>query len=321
MSRLLSQNEVDAVLGQEGTGPEGVASEPIPFDLSSPPVLAGDRLLRANARAEALAASLARAVARAARLDPAPTLEFSGLQQLPAREMIGSLQDTTAAAPLRRGREAPSVVIALDPRVAETLAERLLGGPGESVEGERGLSEVECRVLGHLTAVVGKTLTDALPQPGAPDLETGRVRPCPAGVLPADGGTLVALTYRLDLAGGSGALQILLSPEEALVLAQPEIRTEDATDENERVLLLALGMTVRATPAISGGCMAMTELLALQAGDVIRLDALKEEPIRLVINGRPLFDGHLRARSGRSCFEVTGTIGERSAVSESEAKP
>lgn len=198
--------------------------------------------------------------------------------------------------------------LVVDFEFAYACIDRLLGGAGSSAGAGRDLTSTEVAVLSEvldpiLAAHVGvweryMKLTPSIRKTTSVPRFMREVR--------RDDAVLVA-EYRLnDFVEGHGfRLAMPLPGLEGLLQYRRDRTSEEADDtetaaQNARVELQEHMAAVEVDVAvrIGGASLTVREVLALEPGDVVLLDRDVGEPLDLIVEGRPKFEGQL-LRSGR----------------------
>ncbi len=294
MAANLDASELAALAGSAPSGPTpGVAER----DFGQPRRLTQCALLKAGRRVEAVLSEAEQDLVRWLR---APVrLEFASVGEVDAREVFAQAQDPLAAFRFRTGGQLGWMVWENPASVA--AVERVLGATeAEEHEGEglpcRPLSRLERSVLlrlwkttltvigsalglelEELTAVGERRQTgSALDVDRAPDLHRLAVE------LEFIGGPLDSrVRLYLPLAPGS-----LLAPKSAL----PTVKQLPAHLD---------GVPLEVSVELGRAELQLSDLLALEPGDVIPLDSAISKPLTLEVDGRPVADVRLGRAHGR----------------------
>ncbi len=304
MSRLLSQEEVDALLASFEPGEEELSAtgaREVVFDLRAPIVLAGDRLALVEAAAERIAEELGEILNILLAPEKAIEVAYAGLVQQPASTVLATM---TALEPLGiLLDEEESVVggIALHGELAVMLVDRLQGGEGKAPEGARLLSLVEQRLLETALARIAGWLSA---RTSMGPISSGGLDHDPVfGRLAQRGGTLATAQLRVSTETGDLACRLLMTPVlvNRLVAEAPVVR-EDAPPPE---LVEAVGRArVRLEPVLSAGTIRLGDLRHLRPGAVLQLEATEEDPLGLRINELLLARGEIARRGPQRWFEV-----------------
>ena len=303
MSRLLTSEEMDALLHAEGDGGAGTgeAAPAVEFSLRNPVVLSAARLAAAQRAFERLAPELARELTALLCSEEPVTVRFAGIVQLPAAKIF----EDEGAPDLLGLIEGPAEQLwgglALHPSLAAAILDRLQGGPGEG--GERtAYTPVERELLGltfdRLVAVLARQRPG--PGPRAAGLETEPAE----GRLADYGGVFAAAQFRVTTPFGEALVRAFVTSELIdwlIEQPEPEERSPEPSAELSRALMR---VPVRLELAVEGTTARYGDLRRLAAGHVLQLDVRESDLLALKANGGGLARGHLQQDEGETVFTI-----------------
>lgn len=302
MSRLLTQQEVDALLAEfdgGGAGPE-IAAE-TPFDLRAPIVLAGERLALVQAACEKIAARLAESLTLQIVADKPVRGEFTGLVQQPAPTVLGTLAPGEPLGVLLDEHGEAVGGVSLQSELALALVDRLQGGEGTAADGARLMSPVEAKLLEAGLARLVRYLDK---HTALGPVQSGGLDNDPVfGRLAARGGMIATAMMRFTTPGGIAACRLLMTP--VLInrlVAQAEPRQDGIAPQ---VLTHALGaVPITVETVVVGGTVRVCDLLGLTPGRVVQLDLRESERLALRFNGALLARGRMARRADERLFTI-----------------
>ncbi|RMG47381.1 MAG: hypothetical protein D6718_03640 [Acidobacteria bacterium] len=303
MSRLLTQEEVDALLASfdAGEGKETPGRE-VPYDLRAPMILAGERLAMVLASCDRLARHLGDVVTSLMAADRPVRGTFTGLVQQPAATVLATLSATEPVGLLLDEHGEAVGGLSFQTELGLAVVDRLLGGSGAVADRQvPSLSIVETRLLGEAMARVARHLDQhtvlAPVRPGP--LETAPV----FGKLAARGGTLATAMFRLATPIGDAVCRLLMTPVLAnrLLAEEPDERGGPTPPELERALD---GVPVRVAPVVHGATLRMGDVKRLRPGQIVQLDVREEDPLAVRLNGELLARGQMRSDGRQRWFEI-----------------
>jgi flagellar motor switch protein FliM len=302
MSRLLTQQEVDALLAEFG-GDAASAAVPTetPFDLRAPIVLAGERLALVQAACEKIVVRCAESLSLQIVSDKPVKGEFIGLVQQPATTVLGTLPPGEPLGVIVDEHNEAVGGISLQAELAIALVDRLQGGEGLASEGARLMSTVELRLL---EAALARLVRYLEKHTALRSIASGGIDPDPAyGRLAARGGVLATAMMRFTTTGGTAACRLLLTPVLVnLLVAQAEARDQGPIPPE---LMTALGrVPIGVEPVVIGGSVRLFDLLRLGPGRTIQLELRAKDPIGLRLNGALLARGRLTRQAEDRFFSV-----------------
>ena len=271
--------------------PEAVAQ---PYDFARPRVVS-DRQLRAveaahAALADALGAALSVAAGEAVgvtvrSLDEVQAVDFERSRGEPAALFVASL-----------GEGGPVLALDVPTPLALLLVERHLGGADPLAADGRALSDLERDVVErHSLPMVWVAMAQAWstvpPRPVRYTADAARL------VIAAPDAPVVVADLEVSVGGAQSGLS-LCYPAEALSLLlgapAPDRASAPGLDQLPLMLRAELGRT-RLT---------VGDLLALQPGDVVPLDALPDAPAQVWVGDRFRFQARAGVASSRLALEV-----------------
>ena len=294
MAANLDASELEALAGSAPTGPTpGVAER----DFGQPRRLTQSALLEAGRRVEA---SLATAEQDLVRWLRAPVrLELSSVGEVDAREVFAQSQDPLAAIRFRTAGQLGWMVWENPPGVA--AVERVLGsletddGDGQGLP-SRTLSRLECSVLLLLWKSALESIGTALGLQ-LEDLAAVSERRQAGSALDVDSTPdLHRLAVELEFTGGplDSRVQIYLPLAPGSLLA-PKSAPASAKQLPAHLDAVPLEVSVE----LGRAELQLSDLMALEPGDVIPLDSLVQKPLTLEVDGRPVADVRLGRAHGR----------------------
>lgn len=301
MSRLLSQEEVDALLASYDAPEVGAFDVgAVPFDLRAPLLLAGESLALVQAACETIAGRVGGALTPVLAADRPVHAEFAGLAQQPSGAALAMLAPGVPLGLFLDERRDPVGGLSLSSELALTIVDRLQGG-NNTIEQPRALSPVERRLLSGVFETLTRQL--GVDSPLAP-LHAGGLDDDPTlGRLAQRGGTLVIASIRVFLEETDTSCQLLMTPELAhRVASEP---SECPAQETPARLLDALAeVPVTVEPVIPGGSVLLADVPRIERGRVLQLDPAAGDTIGLRVNGILVAEGSLRPADGGRIFVV-----------------
>lgn len=302
MSRLLSQEEVDALLATfEPEGDKTGLSPELPFDLRAPLVLAGERLALVQASCEKIATSFAESITLLLVAERPVRGTFTGLLQQPSTTVLGTLAPGEPLGVLVDENNEPVGGVSIHAELALALVDRLQGGDGMAQEGPRPLSPVESRlfegVLDKLIPFLDRETPLGPVRAGGLDLDPI------FGRLASRGGTLATAQFRLTTPVGDAICRLLMTPVLTnRLVADAPLRREDRAPA---ALVEALEkVPVQIEPVITGASLRLSDISRLAPGHVVQLEVREHEALGLRFNGCLLAEGALRRSGDERVFEI-----------------
>ena len=247
-------------------------------------------------------------------------VELESVEQAGYGEYVAAMGTPTCAfvfnmEPLKGG-----AVLELNPAMAFVMIDRLLGGQGVNVPEPREFTEIERAVIER----VAVRLTGELQQAWQP------VRAVALGVLNLEVNpqfiqvtspheVIVVASFRLRIGEQAGTLSLgyphlLLEPLLGSLGGQRWTATATAPKPAARNFVMreiaASPITLRAF--LGQATLTVRELLNLQTGQLVAVDADPKQPVRVDVNGVPKFVGRPGTHHAHLAVELSGRLTERS---------
>ena len=293
MSSNVEPRELAALLG----GAASAAREVEPCDFRRPRRLGPAQLADLRARVEAALPRCEQELG--ALLGSRASLELASSSEIHADAIVASAPEPFTALRFSAGGQPCWLLWESEPAIA--CIERVLGAAAER-RTARALSPVEARVLEGLLAALLPPLLQGLGlAPGEARLvqergAAGGWRDAPKDPDPHR----LALELALDIGGGPSSLHVFLpAPPAAARRAEPApTGTPAALPAHLRHVEAELRVAIAAVE------IPLSQLLELEEGDVIPVDARVGDPVRASIDGRTVAAGTWGLRDGRQVVRI-----------------
>ena len=310
MSKILSQDEIDALLessSQPTPPPPPVRSSTgqivAAYNFRRPDRVSKEQLRSLHFLHDRFAHNVSTSLS--AFLRSVTEVSIVSVEQFAYSEFLMSLPEQTAFYAVGMDPLEGMAAIEVNPNIAFTLVDRLLGGTGETQPLSRPLTEIEQNVIDSVV----KLLLDALADVWRVVTEvqfriTGReTRPQMLQVMgPNEIVVLLGFDIRIGDARGMLNLCIPASAVEAVGdrFVQGSQRTRrQPTREEEAWLSANLGRVTVPVTAMLESTLSAAELLGLRPGDVVALGHSINQPIEILVGRISRFAGRL-ARNGQT---------------------
>jgi len=327
---MLSQWEIDAILGSLGGGkggsaPSSAGGRPAKlYDFRRP-----DKFSKENLRAlRALHETFSRALAGSlsSYLRAGVQVKLSSVEQIIYDEYIQQLPHPTLVNLVKLDPLPSHALFELNLDIAFVMLDRLLGGSGHSIQKVRELTDIEYslfrRLVGHMLVAYGGAWASIVEL--SPKLDEIVVNPqFVQAALPGDMAVFVLCEVKLFEKSGTISIclpQTVLEPVMDQLSAQSWLTSarrgespEDSSDADIQRQLRAVQLDVSAE--LGRASLTMRELMDLRVGDVIKLNTGVDDDLTLHAEGKPKHlcrPGLLGRRLG---VQVTRTLDESEAPS------
>jgi flagellar motor switch protein FliM len=317
MSRLLSQDEIDALLASNAGGARtSGAADAVVYNFRRPDPISREQLRSLHLLHDRFALNVATSLS--AFLRSVTRVSIVSVEQFVYSEFLVSLPDPTAFyAVSMHPTEGALGAVELNPTIAFTMVDLMLGGNGDTSAPERALTEIEQNVMDSVIKLLLECLNEAWKP--ITDMQFrihGReTRP---QMLQVSGPheTVVLLVFDVRVANTSGMLNICI-PATAIeavgeAFAQGWNRTRRQPTAEE---LAALHANLGRVPIPVTAQLQMTlparDILALQPGDVISIAHAANQPVNVQVGQIPRFIGHLAMHHANTAVRIDSTIEDR----------
>jgi len=305
MPEVLSQDEIDQLLTAISAGEVDTQEIHQPtdqrkikiYDFKRPDKFSKDQIRTVSIMHETFARLTTTSLS--AQLRSLVAVHVASVDQLTYEEFIRSIPNPTTLAVIDMDPLKGSAILEIDPAITFSIIDRLFGGQGEGAKFSRELTDIEQSVMeGIIVRVLGNlreswsTVIDLRPRLGG--IETN---PQFAQIVPSSE-MVVLVTLETKVGDVEGMMNLCIpyltiEPIISKLSAQywySSVR-RGTTTENLNILrerLENIGVTIKAE--IGSMQLAVRDVLALRAGDIIRLSNTRvNDPMVLMIGDRKKF--------------------------------
>ena len=307
MAKILSQDEIDALLTTVSSGDADIAEESvseeklrsvIAYDFKHPNRVSKDQIRTLENMHDNFAGHYGSTLS--AVLRSIADVDLVSVDQITYSEFIMSLVTpsctyTFSSAPLEA-----VCLVDFNPTLTFALIDRMFGGNGKILETERELTGIERTVMGRLTERLYNDLARSWENIIKVDIEQKSFETNPQFIqIVPPGETVIVVSFQVKLFQSTGLLTICypyvsLEPVMAKLSAQNWI---DATKRRNQDIDRSLNRTnlesveTELTAVMMRTNLKMQEFLNLRVGDVIPTEKKINMPIELLVNRRRKFVG------------------------------
>jgi flagellar motor switch protein FliM len=221
------------------------------------------------------------------------------VEQLSYGEWVQSLPETTCIFPFSMEPLQGSGAVELNPALALSVVDRLLGGQGQAVDRARDLTHLEQTILARVVQQKLNALAAVWSEvvKFTPELEGYDKQPNLLKLLP-DPETVVLITFELKTQTINGTITVcypFVALEPALTKAgagsfhSHTIKPRKIPEGPEWISAGLQQGNVPLCAHLGGGVVTIGEFIHLSPGDVIRLGTRVDHPILLEVGGEPKF--------------------------------
>lgn len=251
----------------------------------------------------------------AAYLRAPVTIDLISLEQIPYEEYLRSISGslfTIMSLPPLTGQ----AVLEMEFPLLFTMIDRMLGGPGRAIN-RTVLSDIERPLVRQIIERVFHALKSAwegvvIVSPNVEGMESSAqfVQIAPPNDI------VVTILFEVKVAGQRNAMSLcipylVLKPITAKLSAQKWFAGSNrkVSPVSRRILSQQVSQTqVPCTIELGQTELSVSEVLALKAGDVVRLDQRTNDDLRLLVGDVPKFNGKAALQGRQLVFAINDTI-------------
>jgi len=203
-----------------------------------------------------------------------------------------------------------TMMLYLESPTALTLLDLLLGGSGMPVSVPRELTEIEWSLLEEISRAILRSLGESWQIVKSVEFVVESMG-SDAGLMacPEPTRSDLRLTFEMQIAGQSGRFEIAVPSSFFAPATTAHVPQEVAKDvasniDAERNARLLEDAEVELEVRLEGPRLTFRDFLALQQGQVVKLDHALHAPVRAVVNGDPSLTGHILGAGRKRAFQV-----------------
>jgi flagellar motor switch protein FliM len=306
MTRIVSQDELEVLLTHEDKNTSAVAV----YDFRRPDRITKEQLRSLHFLHDRFAHNIATSLS--AYLRATTEVSIITVDQLSYGEFLGSVPDPTAFYAVSMEPLETLMAVELNPVVAFTMIDRMLGGAGEGAGPERALTEIEQNVIDSVIKLLMEHLTETWRAVGNVQFNIhGReTRPQMLQVTGRNEIVLV-VAFLIKVAETRGTLKLCIPASaieaigETFSQAWQRSRRQPTTEEAAYLSMnlgrVPLGVTAHLSTTVSA-----RELVALRPGDVLTLGRNAGQPVTVSVGDLASYVGHLLVHNGNLAVRVDG---------------
>ncbi|WOV85287.1 flagellar motor switch protein FliM [Sporosarcina jeotgali] len=309
---ILSQNEIDALLSAISTGEmtadeikkEDETKKVKVYDFKRALRFSKDQIRSLTRIHENFARLLTTYFS--AKLRTYIQINVASVDQIPFEEFIRSIPNMTLLNIFEVPPLEGNIIMEVNPNVAYSMLERLMGGYGESSGKIDNMTEIETKILTGLFERSFDNLREAWANIADidPFLAEMEVNPQFLQMI-SPNETVVVISFNIVIGESSGMINICI-PHVVLEPIVPNLsvrywmQTNKKEPTPEQSVVLEKRIKKADLPVVANlgeGSLTVEDLLYLQLGDVLQLDTAYDAPLTIEVSGIPKFTaqpGHLR---------------------------
>ncbi len=301
MTRMLTQDEIDALLHAAGDGADDdagrVESHTTAYNFRRPDRVSKEQLRSLQFLHDRYAANVSTSLS--VFLRTITEVHIASVDQFAYSEFLVSLSDPTAIYAVSLGRFDGLAALEISPPIAFTMVDRMLGGNGMTQAPDRALTEIEQNVLDSVVKLLLESLTETWRAIGDVEfrIHTRDTRPQMVQIT-ASNEIVILLSFDVKVGEARGMLSLCIpatyieSMEDKV--AQGWQRVKRQPSETELAHLQAnIGRVPLTVTTQLATRLTARDLLDLQSGDVLSLGYPALKPVDVHVGRIQRFVGHL----------------------------
>jgi len=315
MAKILNQDEIDALLGSSGTAtgarPAKGSDTAVRYDFRRPDRASREQIRSLHLLHDRFARDLGTSLS--AYLRTVTEVGIVSVEQFTYAEFLMALPDPTAYYAMSLQPMDGVAALELNPSIAFTMIDRMLGGSGRRVSADRALTEIEQTVVDAVVKLILERLSEtwAAIVPVRFQIKARETRPQMLQVA-APNEAMILLVFDMKIGGTSGMLHLCIPTSmieaSGATFSHDWYRTRREPTEAERISLIdnlarvPLPLTALLRTSLTG-----RELLELREGDVISLGLSVHRPLTVRIGQIDQFEGMPVRTGNHAGIELTST--------------
>ncbi len=325
MADILSQDEIDALLDVVDDDADELLEESeesslFPqrqitlYDFKRPNRVSKEQLRAFRGIHDKMARSLSSQISAIMR--SIVEIQLHSVDQMTYGEFLMSLPNPTSFNVFSMKPLEGNGVLEINPSIAFPMLDRILGGKGDPFESNREFSDIELSLFETILRVMMATLKEAWgPVTDLyPAVESKESSPNVVQIVAQN--EIIVMVVMEIIIGHSSGMMNLCYPVIALEPLLPKLASRDLMlnetsskkSRNKELKVLLGGAQVMVEAELGDAEVSMQELLALDVGDILRLNTPADDSVTLSINGKERFEGKIGLRRFRKSIQITQVI-------------
>jgi flagellar motor switch protein FliM len=316
VGKILNQDEIDALLGSTGPASGSRAAKgsdtAVRYDFRRPDRASREQIRSLHLLHDRFARNLGTSLS--AYLRTVTEVGIVSVEQFTYAEVLMSLPDPTAYYAMSLHPMEGIGALELNPSIAFTMIDRMLGGSGRRVNADRALTEIEQTVVDAVVKLILESLSEtwAAITPVRFLIKARETRPQMLQVA-APNEAMILLVFDMKIGGSTGMLNLCIPTSmieaSGATFSHDWYRTRREPTEAERLSLIdnlarvPLPLTALLRTNLTG-----RELLDLREGDVISLGMSVHRPLTIRVGHVDQFEGMPVRTGNHAGVELTATV-------------
>lgn len=323
MADILSQEEIDALLEvvDDSNSDEVLQKNSILhqkqvtlYDFKRPNRVSKEQLRAFRSIHDKMARSLSSQVSAIMR--SIVEIQLHSVDQMTYGEFLMSLPSPTSFNIFSMKPMDGTGVLEIDPSIAFSMIDRLLGGKGDPYDSSREFSDIELNLLDTILRQIMQTLKDAW-MPVAEFFPTVDAKESSANVVQivAQNEIVIMVVMEIIIGHSSGMMNLcypVISLESILSrLGGRDLmfsETSSKKSRNKELQALVGGADVNISVLLGGARLTLKEVLDLAVGDIIRLDRVADDTAIVNVDGKEKYLATVGLQRYRKTIKIKKAI-------------
>ena len=344
MADILSQEEIDALLGdvgsddladleeeleEESSSDSGGYSQPNPdvqitlYDFKRPNRVSKEQLRAFRSIHDKLARTSSSQISAIMR--SIVEIQLHSVDQMTYGEFLMSLPNPTSFNVFSMKPLEGNGILEINPSIAYPMIDRILGGKGEPFENNREFSDIEISLFETILKVLMDNLRDSwkIVEEINPVIEQKESSPNVVQIV-AQNEIVVMIVMEIIIGQSSGMMNICY-PVIALESLLPKLASRDLMlnesgskkSRNQDLKVILGGADVEVEAFVGTAMVSLRDILELESGDMLKLDRGIDDGVEVTINGKERFVADVGVKRHRKSLRIREKIfGEADELKE-----
>jgi len=320
MAKVLSQEEIDALLTSVSTGDESEVAQDQKsklslYDFKHPNLISKEQMRLLENVHEGIVRNLG--VFLSAQLRMIVDMNLLAVDQIMYSEFVMSISSPCATYVGQIDDPYSQFVLEISPQFVIFIVERLFGGPGTFVTTNRPVSVIERKIMGRVVDRIAGEIAKNWKTIKEFNCTLKRFESNPefVQIVPASE-PVVVVSMEIKIRGNVSMLNVCY-PYMWIsnILSRPEVQekilfgAKEATADEQRLIENSLDYTPVDIVAILGkNRLTLKDIIELKLGDVIRLDSTTRSRMQIDVHNRHLFDANIGRKDNNYAFRIHSVL-------------
>jgi flagellar motor switch protein FliM len=238
-------------------------------------------------------------------------VRYASIDQITFSEFQQSLTTPTYMGIFSTDLLSGSAILQIGLDIGYVMIDKLLGGPGISIEDMRSPTDIEMSILRKESSVMLRSLSKAWANISEFDVQLDKVETNPQFVQIAPPNEMtVLITMSITVRDVQGFINICF-PSSTLEPVSDKLNTRmwtqsykysEKSKEDLKKLIMLSEMSLSAV--LGQSTLSLNDLMRIQTGDVLRLNSFYEDPVNVEIQGIPVYKSKIGKHKGYYAVKI-----------------